>query len=138
MKDIENAKPVSLSKGDNTEIASVDKLLRKAINQGFEQRAQIIADVHAKNPDWTIEAIERRMEELAGQELPDWYRDDFWTSHIDRILVAGVRGGSESGRRAVQRILANCPELRREAIQQRQRVFNPAATTRKKSSRTQI
>jgi hypothetical protein len=123
MKRSKDTNAVSLCETNNTESASVDKLLRRAINQGIEQRSQTIAHLQARNPGWTVEAIEQRMEELASEQLPESYRNDFWISEMDRILLVGARGGLESERKAVQKILAKCPDLRREAIQQRQRML---------------
>jgi hypothetical protein len=105
------------------EVFDINGLLFRAINQGVEQRIETIADLRARNPDWTTEAIEQRMEELASQQLPACYRDGFWTSEMDRILLTGAHGGLEAERRAVQKILARHPDLRLETIQQRQRVL---------------
>ncbi len=123
MKRKKNAN-AALSREEDTETVSIDELLLlKAINQGVDQRLETIAELRARNPEWTTEVIEQRMEELARRQLPDWYGNDFWTSEMDRILLAGVRGGLEGERKAVQKILAMCPDLRLETIQQRQRVL---------------
>jgi hypothetical protein len=122
MKLIRNATTES-SCERHDETLSIDELLLRAINQGVDQRLQTIGAIRARIPQLTIEAIEERMEELAKQQLPDWYRNDFWTPETDRILLAGVNMGLESERKAVQKILALYPDLRRETVRQRQRVL---------------
>jgi hypothetical protein len=71
----------------------------------------------------SVESIERRMEELANEQLPDSHRSNFWTSEMDKILMAGARRGLESERKAIQKVLAMRPDLRRGTIRQRQRVL---------------
>jgi hypothetical protein len=123
MKLIKNATTESSCERHDNETLSTDELLLRAINQGVDQRLQTIAAIRARIPQLTVEAIKERMEELAKQQLPDWYRNDFWTPETDRILLEGVNGGLESERKAVQKILALYPDLRRETVQQRQRVL---------------
>lgn len=118
-----NANPALAPEPKGADAVTIDGLLLKAINQGLDQRLETIAQLRDKNPEWTVEGIEKHLEELANQQLPDWFRNGFWTPEMDRILLAGARGGLEAERKAVQKILAMYPELRRETIRQRQRVL---------------
>ena len=103
--------------------SSVDRLLRAAVNQAIDQRLQTIAELQSTNPELSVEAIERRMEDLAKEQLPDSHRSAFWTSEMDQILIAGSRGGLEAERKAVQKVLSILPDLRRGTIRQRQRAL---------------
>ena len=123
MKCSKKATPSSLYEKHSKKIFSIDELLLRAINQGWDQRLQTIAEVCARNPQLTIEAMEERMEELAQQQLPDWYQNDFWAPEIDRILLAHASGGLESQRKAIQKIISKYPDLRRAPVQQRQRTL---------------
>jgi hypothetical protein len=92
----------------------VQKLLLVGTLRGWEGQRKVIERVREIRPDLSVEEIDRHMQALAIEGLPDWLKPGFWTVKMDQILIAGVREGAAGEKKSVNKILKLRPELRVE------------------------
>ncbi len=102
-------------------IEELDWVLLEGIQSGKRGRSDAIEGIRAVWPAIDAEALSERMQKLALNGLPAYLQDKFWTPEMDRILVGGLKDGTQGEQAAINRILRMHPELRVELVRHRLR-----------------
>jgi hypothetical protein len=94
----------------------VQKILLVGILRGWEGQRRAVEQVREIRPELSTEEIDRCMQALAVEGLPEWLKPGFWTPAMDQILFAGTRESLAAEKKAVNKILKLKPELRLEVV----------------------
>jgi hypothetical protein len=93
----------------------IDLTLIEGIYGGKARRSQVVERIRGVFPEFDGEGLHARMQTLAAESQPQWFRKDFW-ERVDPILLAGIRLGRTSERKAVDKVIRQYPELRIERV----------------------
>lgn len=96
---------------DETRMILLGGMLR-----GWEGQRQAVEQVCAMRPDLSAKEVDRWMQTLALEGLPEWLKPGFWTPQMDQVLLSGIREGVGGEIKAVGKIVRVRPELRVEIV----------------------
>ena len=91
----------------------IDLTLIEGIYGGKAKQPEAIERIRSVWPELDSEGLSERMEMLAWESQPAWFRKTFWQDS-DPILIAGMKQGKIGERQAVAQVLRLHPELRVE------------------------
>ena len=121
--DISGEKPVNAPPEDAHHVrrtVGLDDEIRKTLIggmlRGWGGQQKAVEQVCAKRQDLSADEVDRWMQTLALEGLPEWLKPDFWTQQMDQVLLSGIREGLTGEIKAVGKIVRIRPELRVEIV----------------------